>query len=222
MKKIIPTLFLAFGLCIGFAQTPDKPVTIKRTTVYFEALGQGLYNTLGVDKLYNVDRRVKTSFSKGITIIPHPELLVLGLPLSYNYIFGQKNHHLETGIGFTIMYLRSGRINAQENYYDDNGNWQHNEFKGHQNDWYTYFTPRLSYRFQKPEGGFFWRLSFTPPVAGINHLGGIRGGHYKWGGHNEYFTSAAFFGSRIYPWAGISIGYTLKCTCTHSCPAKCG
>jgi hypothetical protein len=220
MKKIITTFVIALSFFLGYAQTPDKPVSIKRTTVYFEAFGQGLYNTIGVDRLYHTERRIKTSFSKGITIIPHPELFVLGIPFSYNFIFGQKNHHLETGLGFTVMYLRSGRISASESYYDDNGNWQNHHYIGHQSYWYSYFTPRLSYRYQKPEGGFFWRLSFTPPIAGINHVGSIKGGYFGSFSYTEYFRSAAFFGSRIYPWGGISIGYTLKCNCKYSCPAK--
>jgi hypothetical protein len=211
MKKIIIQSILFFSPIISFGQENVKTTEIKRNSIYLEAFGQGLYNSFSYDRLYNVDKKIKTSFTAGLTIIPHPELLVLALPISYNYIFGQKNHHLELGIGFTAMYLREGQIDASEEYTDNNGIIEQNNFIGHTNNFYSYFTPKLGYRFQKPSGGLFLRLTLTPPFAGINKIGSIKGSKYNtdWS-YTEYFSSAAFFGYRAFPWAGLSIGWTLK------------
>lgn len=193
------------------AQETAQPI-IKRNTVYFEVFGQGLYDAFSFDRLYRVDKKVKSSFSAGLTIIPSGELLVLATPISYNYIFGSKNHHLELGLGFTPMYLRMGNIQAAHYYYDAAGNLLVHEYIGHRTEIYTYFTPKIGYRFQKAEGGFFMRVTLTPPVAGINKIGSTKGELYDqgWGDSYEYFRNAAFFPYRAFPWAGVSFGYTLK------------
>jgi len=211
MKKIIIQTFVLLSPIILFGQENIKPTEIKRNSIYFEAFGQGLYNSFSFDRLYHVDKKIKTSISVGLTIIPHPELFVLGAPVSYNFLFGQKNHHLELGIGFTAMYLRKGRISASEGYVDNNGTLQTNNFVGHSNDFYSFFTPKIGYRFQKPTGGIFFRATLTPPIAGINKIGGVKGGKYNSDrSYTEYFTRAAFFGYRAFPWAGLSIGWTMK------------
>ena len=211
MNKIIILTIVFLSPIILFGQEIDNISKIKRNSIYFEAFGQGLYNSFSFDRLYNVDKKIKTSFSAGLTIIPHPELFVLGVPVSYNYLFGQKNHHLELGIGFTAMYLRQGRIIASEGYIDNNGLPQTNNFEGYSNDFYSFFTPKIGYRFQKTNGGLFLRLTLTPPIAGINKIGDLKGGKYSSGWTNiEYFKSAAFFNSPAFPWAGISIGWTIR------------
>ena len=211
MKKIIIQTIVFLSPIIAFGQENVKATELKRNSIYLEAFGQGLYNSFSFDRLYNVDKKIKTSFSAGLTIIPVPELFVLGVPVSYNYLFGKKNHHLELGFGFTAMYLRQGRIIAAEGYIDNNGLSQTNNFVGHSNEFYSFFTPKIGYRFQKPSGGLFLRLTLTPPIAGINKIGDVKGGKYNSGWtYTEYFTSAAFFGYRVFPWAGFSIGWTLK------------
>ena len=193
------------------AQETAQPI-IKRNTVYFEAFGQGLYDAFSFDRMYRVDKKVKSSFSAGLTIIPSGELLVLATPISYNYIFGSKNHHLELGLGFTPMYLRQGKIQASEYYNDAQGNLQIRDYKSSRTDVYTYFTPKIGYRFQKAEGGFFMRVTLTPPLAGINRIGEYKGAIHEpsWGPNYEYFRYAVFFPYRAFPWAGVSFGYTLK------------
>ncbi len=213
MKKTFILLAMLLGQIVTFGQAESKAVLPKRNTVYFEVFGQGLYNSFSYDRLYRLDKKVKTSFTAGLTLIPARELFVLGAPVSYNFIFGQKNHHLELGLGFTLMYLREGRVNASEGYTDQNGVNQTYNYLGHSNNFYSFFTPKIGYRFQKPTGGFFMRVALTPPIAGINRLGGMKGGKYDTGDWTEtqYFSSAAFFESyKIFPWAGISFGYTLK------------
>ncbi len=211
MKKTIIHAVLFLSPVFLFGQEGLKSNEIKRNSIYIEAFGQGLYNSFSFDRLYNTDKKVKTSFSAGVTLIPHPELFVFAVPVSYNFIFGANNHHLELGLGFTAMYLRAGRIHASEHYTDQNGLAQTNNFTGHSTDLYTFFTPKIGYRFQKSSGGPFLRLTFTPPIAGINRIGDVKGGTHNSGWKTtEYFTSTAFFGYRAYPWAGFSIGWTLK------------
>jgi hypothetical protein len=110
------------------------------------------------------------------------------------------------------MYLRMGNMKVSEGFVDSRGVIENNDYIGHQNNFYTYFTPKMGYRFQKNDGGLFFRLTVTPLVAGINSIGGTQGGKLiKNERETEYFKYAAFFEPyKIYPWAGMSIGWTLK------------
>lgn len=211
MKTLLKAVLFICPL-LAFGQENVKTENLKRNSVYVEAFGQGLYNSVSFDRLYRIDKKVRTSFSVGLTLIPHPQLLVAGVPVSYNYIFGRRSHHLELGMGFTAMYLRS-KIYESESYLDQNGVEQRNDFIGHQTNFYSFFTPKIGYRYQRPNGGFFMRLTLTPPVAGINWIGDTKGSSHDRIDDSdvEYFSSAAFFSDyKIFPWAGISIGWTMK------------
>ena len=207
MKKYLFILIVLIRPLTSNSQDIDTSKIFHRNTIYLEALGQGLYNSVSFDRLYKIDHKVKTSISAGLTIIPSSGLFVVATPISYNYLIGQNKHHLELGLGFTPMFIRSGNITAS---YSD-GNSNNVTFTGSQNMFFSFFTPKISYRYQRPEGGFFFRLTFTPPIAGINIYGNTKGqGQSMSDSYNEFFTSAAFFGSPVFPWGGLSIGWTLK------------
>ena len=212
MRNLVLAITTMFILNVVVAQQKTELNLPKRNTLYFEVFGQGLYNSFAFDRLYKIDKKIKTSFTAGLTIIPSNELFVLALPLSYNFIFGKNNHHLELGFGITPMLLRS-TYNAETSFTDISGTSYNEKFIGHSTNYYLYPTPKIGYRFQKANGGFFFRITLTPPIAGINKEGTIKGGSTNYSHNNnkvEYFKSAAIYdGYKIFPWAGISFGYTL-------------
>lgn len=212
MKKNIIQVFIFLCPFITFGQQNINIKSINRNSIYFEAFGQGLYNSISFDRINSINKNIKTSFSAGLTLVPTSELCVVGIPASYNYLFGKNNHHLELGLGITAMYLRQNKLTVSEGVTDLNGNTQINNYIGYQNNFYSYFTPKIGYRFQKNDGGLFLRLTLTPSIAGINSIGGTQGGNLiKHDRETQYFKSAAFFEPyKIFPWAGISIGWTLK------------
>ena len=198
MKSSI-LLFIFLGpLCTNGQESSNKVIP-KRNTIYLEALGQGVYNSLSFDRLYRLDKKVKTSFTAGLTLIPllhrPAEMLAIGTPLSYNWLFGQKKSQLELGIGLTFLSLkeRSNPEDKQSRFITDS---------------YLYFTPKISYRFQNPTGGLFFRVSFTPPVALFTTV------KYNSDSYNRYLTDAdnpvPGSGDIMFPLPGLSIGYTLK------------
>jgi hypothetical protein len=205
MKKIILTLGVVISAITSFSQETTNQETVKRNTFYVEAFGQGLYNSLTFDRLYRMDKKIKTSFSGGLTLIPSSELFVIATPFSYNYLLGQNNHKLELGLGATAMFIRRGNIRSSELYYDNIGNLQEKSYIGHEYDYFSYLTLKVGYRYQKPEGGAFFRATFTPTIAGIN-LVSAPGNSYRM----ELFENAAFFGQKVMPWAGVSFGWTFK------------
>ncbi|MCX6350732.1 MAG: hypothetical protein NTX03_02600 [Bacteroidetes bacterium] len=209
MKKAFVYFVLLTSPYVATSQTETTNTTPQRNTIYAEAFGQGLLNSFNYDRLYRLDKKVKNSFSAGLTLVPHQENFVLGLPIAYNFIFGEGSNHLELGLGFTVLYSRH-RDEVYEKV-TDTGNLTHTySYKGAANDWYSYITPKIGYRFQSPEGGLFLRATFTPMIAGINRLGTYEGSHIYTESTYEYFTHAAFFLQRVAPWVGVSLGYTLK------------
>jgi hypothetical protein len=133
---------------------------------------------------------------------------VVAVPVSYNFIFGQRNHHLELGLGFTPMIFKEIGINSSFYVQYQIGNQTLENEKIDNINLLFYLTPKIGYRLQKPDGGFFFRATLTPPIAGINIWRYSSTSSYSQSPSTEYFTSAAFFGSRVYPWAGVSFGYT--------------
>ena len=214
MKKYSLVICVVYPFLI-FSQDLAPKNEIKRNTLYFEVFGQAMYNAFSYDRLYRTDKKIKTSITVGLTIIPSGELFVLATPVAYNFLFGKKKHHLELGLGITPLFIREGKVTVSRSYTDVNNVNQAENFIGHRNNYFLYATPKLGYRFQKPEGGIFYRITLTPPTAGISYFGETRGGQqdaeFKKYAEVRYFKSAAMWdGFKIYPWGGISIGWTLK------------
>jgi hypothetical protein len=140
MKKTISTLTLLLLQIILRAQADSSYLLPKRNTLYLEGFGQGLFYSLSYERLYRLDKKVKTSIAIGGTLISSPDYgWGWGLPISYNWIFGQRKNHFELGTGLTYFF---------EKY--DFGTYNH-----------VYATTRVAYRYQRPEGGFFFRFSIN-------------------------------------------------------------
>ncbi|MBK9510442.1 MAG: hypothetical protein IPO04_13730 [Cytophagaceae bacterium] len=126
-----------------------------------------------------------------MTTIPLPEFIVFGVPVSYNYILGEKNHHLELGLGITGMYIRSRIFRVHIRVIDANGSTETNHYESHRNDIYTYFTPKIGYRFKKIMAVYF-RLTFTPILPGVNRIGGMEDENFNIARETHYFKIGCF------------------------------
>ena len=184
--------FLILNTLIATAQTKINDSLPKRNTIYVEVFGQGLNGSINYDRLCRLDKKVRTSFSVGAVIVPMTERFgdgaYLGVPASYNFLFGKRRNHLELGMGFTVL--------AVKNYYTSN-----NSFLPF-STYYSYFTPKLGYRFQSPKGGLFFRFTLTPMFAFINHSSLYSS--------TEYFSNVANLDYRAFPWFGVSAGWTIR------------
>ena len=216
MKKNAFSLML---ICLGIIpaiRAQENALNIperKLNTVYLEAFGQGLYYSINYDRLLMAKHRFPASVSAGVTVLPISYLSVIATPVSFNGLIGKGSHHLELGIGLTPMYLREKDVTVGHSVSDAQGNVIETvEYEAYSNNFFLYLTPRIGYRFQRPRGGFFGKLTFTPPIGLISHWGVMK--HHEtgeprgFGGRTNYFREAAFFGTPVMPWAGISFGWT--------------
>jgi hypothetical protein len=185
-----------------------QEISIKRNTVYTEYCGQGFWNSLSFDRLYRTDKKIKTSITAGITLLPLYKKLnefVAAIPVSYNWIFGKKNCHLELGAGLT--------------YFSETSKMQYSDVAlVRVTNSYLYFTPKIGYRFQKRDGGFFFRFTLTPSVGLIDNFGPLKHNGTTYSPKRTYYfpyaggpwDDAGIGWRSIVPWAGFSFGYTIK------------
>ncbi|MEA1875145.1 MAG: hypothetical protein U9N51_12085 [Bacteroidota bacterium] len=117
---------------------------LRKNSVYLELFGNSFYQyNMGYDRILFDKRKNKLSIASGIGYLP---LEISSLNCEwFNYIFTSqvnyftgKEHHFETGLGFTYI----GKKNSD--YYE------------------MLISLRIGYRYQKQDGGLFIKSSLTP------------------------------------------------------------
>ena len=202
MNTVYKTYFLLFFLLnsfLSFGQLDSGMSLPKRNSIYIEAFGQGLLNSISYDRLYRSSKKIKSSVTAGVTIMPSIGIsdFYMGGQLSYGFLYTIKNHHIELGLGLNFL------MDQVENGVDYLGE------EGVETNYFLYFTPKLGYRFQRKQGGIFFRVTFTPLIAFINRVGAISvGNELVVNPRTEIFSNVVSFGNKVFPWGGVSIGYT--------------
>jgi hypothetical protein len=185
MKRInpLPSCFAAFLLLAptaSFAQSPVEPV--RRNTFFLELGGNAWFYSLNYDRILLDRDKWKLSGRVGAMYVPSFRAVdrhMVGVPLEISYLRGRDRHFLEMGLGVTATYdtypLSDTRIRELA----------------------VMGVARIGYRYQKPEGGFFFKTGFTPMAGLVYDL------RYRIRGTN---VNSAF----AYPLVGLAVGHTLK------------
>lgn len=228
MKRFAIILFIivSFSL-VGQNKSDDTTHLPKRNTIYLELGGNGIFGSLGYDRLFRLNKKIKTSFSFGVSIFGDFKSTeydeYYGIPLSFNFLFGKKKHHLELGIGIAVfaeVYLTyndpSNAIYVTQTSWGNTSSYPITPntikpFYSNQTDIVTYITPKIGYRFQKPNGGFFFKVAFTPFINFVNRYAGVKKNGIRYEPSSfDWFIGGLDIMNSDMPWAGISLGYTLK------------
>ena len=111
--------------------------------VYFELFGSGGLYSVNFEKQVGPSRyfRAGAAYWSSENFFSSRKFRTVAVPLVYGYLLGSGNHHLETGGGVVV---------GQEN--DSEGS----------SGIFSSLTSVIGYRYQKPEGGFLFRVGFTP------------------------------------------------------------
>ncbi len=173
----------------------------QRNTIYMELCGQAGIYSFSYDWLFRINKKVKNSVSFGLAIIPaHWDLFVIA-PVSYNFLFGKKNNHLELGIGPTFFFQKFT-------------NWEYtNSSVGYltvRKDYFLFASPKVGYRYQKLHGGLFFKATLSPIINIVQYFGVVKfknASRFNLPGSIRFFEPWGELGP-VLPWTGVSIGYS--------------
>jgi hypothetical protein len=172
-RSLQAVLFLLLTTGSGFA-AEEKMAPLS---MFFELLGNGGAYSI------NADYRIQENCSVRLGIVTWKASGLFGandhltaFPLLVNYLYGSGNHWLELGGG--VLY---GRYKVTSGFGDVLEDYN-----------FTTLTGTLSYRYQRPHGGLFFKAGLTPL--------------YPLGSEAKKYPAEAT--EDFLPWAGIAWGYT--------------
>ena len=162
MRKLFLTLVAACTFLFSFAQSKSSS-GIARNSFFAELGGAGIMFSANIDHRFKETNlgwggRIGLGFvtayeydssSYGYYYSEDP-ISTITVPVQLNYIFGKGTspHTFEVGAGVTYV----GKELEIMNFYDDR-----------QSKWFGTFS--FMYRRQPKDGGFTWRIGFTPLFA---------------------------------------------------------
>jgi len=122
----------------------------KRNTIFVELLGNGGIYSLNYDRILISKEKWKLAGRAGVSYFNFFDdfnTQFYAIPLEVSHLLGKGNHFLETGLGFTPLYKTSEGIG---------------EININQETLFLISTARLGYRYQRKDGGFFFKAGWTP------------------------------------------------------------
>jgi len=129
----------------------------KHHSVYLEIGGSSLFYSLNYDYTLRITNGLNLAVGSGFAYSPRSMADYQGYTFviapACNLLFGYSSHHAETGLAL----LSWGTVES------------------------TFLSARIGYRYQRPSGGFLFRIGYTPIFDGYDGF---------------------------MPWAGVSFGYT--------------
>jgi hypothetical protein len=158
----IRLMLVCFGLVLltlpfqAFSQKEAETFTSKKA-VYLEVGGSSGRYAINYSKIFHQKGKLKLNASAGFSMwrnqINDFETIWLPvIPLEVTAFYGRSNHHLEMGFGFTSLLDRTLDFDSETLELEDKVVLD------------AYIPLRVGYRYQKPEGGFFFRVGYTPII----------------------------------------------------------
>lgn len=149
--------------------TPPAATRTASNVVFAEALGSGLLYSVNYERIidaWNVGLRGGVSyFTYAVSSYgASGNLTLVTFPMVASYYFGWRSHHLQLGLGATILYTGVAT--------DSQGT----KFDGERSGAGVAATGVVGYRFVPRDGGVSFGLGFTPLIRTSRFL--------PWGGAN--------------------------------------
>ncbi len=155
-KSILISFFLVFLIFSQstFAQNEPEPFTAKKA-IYFEVGGSSGRYAINYSKIFHQKGKLKLNASAGFSmwrdqINDFKTIWLPVIPLEVTALYGKSSHHLEMGFGFTSYLSRTLDFDSEKLELEDKVVFG------------AVIPLRIGYRYQKPEGGFFFRVGYTP------------------------------------------------------------
>ncbi len=141
MLNKIYIIFFLLSTTFAYAQN-------SKDAIYMELGGTGLIYSLNYDRLLMQEEKLAISVNLGVSYIPNffPNsdfAHIYGNSLGFSTLVGSSRHFAEIGFNASYWYMKD----IDDDVY-----------------WLTFLPIRLGYRYQKKEGGLFFKTSFMPIV----------------------------------------------------------
>lgn len=158
---IIVAIFFALPI-VAFSQNESETFT-ARNAIFFEGGGNAGRFAISYGRIFHQKERFKLSGSVGFFMWPdkidssptstNSTSWLPWVPLEISGFWGKSKHHLEIGAGITpylesIIQLDPNSLEVSEKI-----------------TFASLIPIRIGYRYQKPEGGIFFRVGYTPFLA---------------------------------------------------------
>lgn len=162
-------LFVVIAFSIGAFAQSEPQIFEAKSAVYLELGGSSGRYAVNYSRIIRQKGKLKLNASAGFTLLkytysigprgPKETTWLPAIPVEFTAFWGRSNHHLEIGIA-VVSYLE---------------NIPHFETgppiqETRKTVYGAAFPLRIGYRYQKPGGGFFYRVGYTPffspPVRG--------------------------------------------------------
>ncbi len=143
-KKLLPIIILLFSAVFVNKNYSQTAQNITRNTIYADFASKGAYYSLNYDRIFSQGEKFTKSYRIGFSVLKN----AIAMPLGINFFTGHNSSHAEFSLT-VVPYV--------ENYND--------LFSGNNlSDKKLYIIPGAGYRYQKTEGGFFFKVAFAPVI----------------------------------------------------------
>ncbi len=148
IKYLHKTTFLILICILFYGLKPSKVFSqdsdFKRNTIYAGFANEGALYSINYDRIFSQNKKFAWSYRIGFSILEEAVVMPVGVYL----LTGKGNSHAE--FSFTVIpYIDKYQSMFKE---DD------------LSDKYIYLVPGVGYRFQKPNGGLFFKVFGSPTV----------------------------------------------------------
>lgn len=181
--------------------SPAQEITAKRSTIYAELFGSAGAYSINFDYILGQKEKSILTMSLGYSYIPPSRNRIMAFPISINGLFFGRKHHLETGLGLTSTFSKDTNLRKDGTF--DGGSYEIEQ--------YLHAIPKIGYRYQQPEGGFFARVTFNLiyELYSKTKYTLINKGGTKWVDENvRYMNNEHALLGPFMPWGGVSVGWT--------------
>ena len=162
MKKLRISIILSLLVIVlsSTAFSQSKP-----NSFYIELVGSGGLYSINYDRLFteNIGARIGFMYFDSEWLLFFTDVEMFLIPTTLNYLVGTGKHKFELGAGPVFVFGNVSFFGSDP-------------VSGSSVGW----TGTIGYRYQQNNGGFMWRIGFTP----------------------------AFFSGEFFPSAGISLGFS--------------
>jgi hypothetical protein len=138
-KKLFMVLLL---VCIQFAKAQEN--ITAHNTVYADFLSRDVYYSINYDRLFSEGEKFNKSYRVGFSVFSN----IVALPVGINLFSGHGNDYFEFGVTLVPYMEDYKKLFSASNLSDKKLD----------------IIPGAGYRYQKPDGGFFFKIIADPVI----------------------------------------------------------